>query len=244
MREKTEYNSSGNDTLEVISDAVNFNTWMFETIKPYCSGNILEVGSGIGNISQFFIDDNFDISLSDLSNDYFKLLEDRFGGNKNLKGVFTLDFAEKELESKYPQLIGMFNTVFALNVLEHVPDHEQSIKNCYSLLKPGGNLVILVPAFQSLYNKFDAAMEHQRRYTPKSLKKVMSIPGFKIMHTQFFNVIGIMGWYMSGKLMQKKTIPGGQMRLYDKLVPLWKIADFILGRFWGLSVICVAQKNE
>ncbi len=243
MTKKDVEYKSGTDTLEVISEAGNFNQWMYDTIKPYCSGNILEVGSGIGNISQYFLNDNFEISLSDLSNDYFKILETKFNGFSNLKGLFTLDFAEKELELKYPHLIGQFDTVFALNVLEHVPDHEQSIRNCHKLLKPGGNLVILVPAFQSLYNQFDVALEHQRRYTPKTIKKVMSIPGFSIIHTQFFNVPGILGWYVSGKLMGKDAIPGDQMKLYDQLVPLWKVADWFLRPFFGLSVISVAKKN-
>jgi len=243
MTENNKEYKSGTDTLEVISDAGKFNQWMYDTIKPYCSGNILEVGSGIGNISQYFLNDNFEISLSDLSNDYFKILEQKFSGFSNLKGLFTLDFAEKELELKYPHLIGQFDTVFALNVLEHVPDHEQAVKNCHKLLRPGGNLVILVPAFQSLFNQFDVALEHQRRYTPKTLKKVMDIPGFSIIQTQFFNVPGILGWYVSGKLMGKNLIPGGQMKLYDQLVPLWKVADWFLRPFLGLSVICVAKKN-
>jgi SAM-dependent methyltransferase len=243
MTEKNEEYKSGTDTLEVISDAGKFNQWMYDTIKPHCSGNVLEIGSGIGNISQYFLNDHFDISLSDLSNDYFKILESKFGGYANLKGLFTLDFAEKDLELKYPNLIGQYDTVFALNVLEHVPDHEQSIKNCLKLLKTGGKLVILVPAFQSLFNQFDVALEHQRRYTPKTLKKVMAIPGFSIIHTQYFNVPGILGWYVSGKLMGKKAIPGGQMKLYDQLVPVWKVADWFLNPLLGLSVISVAKKN-
>lgn len=241
--DKIQVKDSGPETLDVISEADNFNRWMYNTIKPHCSGNILEVGSGIGNISQFFLADNQEISLSDLSTDYFRILENKFSNYPNLKGLFTLDFAEKELETKYPQLIGQFDTVFALNVLEHVPDHEQAIRNCYKLLKPGGKLVILVPAFQSLFNQFDVALEHQRRYTPKTLKKVMSIPGFKLVHCQFFNAMGILGWFVSGKVMSKNAIPGGQMRLYDQLVPLWKIVDWILKPFCGLSVICVAQKE-
>jgi len=168
MAGKDDEYKSGTDTLEVISEAGKFNRWMYETIKPYCSGNILEIGSGIGNISQYFLNDNFEISLSDLSADYFRILESKFGSFSNLKGLFTLDFAEKELEQDYPNLIGQFDTVFALNVLEHVPDHEQSIRNCHKLLKPDGNLIILVPAFQSLFNQFDVALEHQRRYTKPS----------------------------------------------------------------------------
>lgn len=243
MTGKNQDDKIGYDTLDVISDAGKFNRWMFNTIKPYCRGNILEIGSGIGNISKYFLDDNFDISLSDLSSEYFRILEEKFKEYRNLKGLFTLDFAETELEKNYPQLIGQFDTVFALNVLEHVPDHEQSIKNCHKLLKPGGNLVILVPAFQSLFNQFDIGLGHQRRYTPKTLKKVMAMPGFSIIHTQFFNVPGILGWYVSGKLMGEKAIPGGQMKLYDQLVPIWKVVDWFLNPLCGLSVICVAKKD-
>jgi SAM-dependent methyltransferase len=235
---------SGPETLDVISGANRFNRWMYQTIRPYCSGSILEIGSGIGNISQFFLGDKMEISLSDLSADYFKMLDTRFSDFTNLKNLFTLDFAEKELEIKYPQLIGQFNTVFALNVLEHVPDHEQAIRNCYKLLKPGGKLVILVPAFQSLFNQFDVGLEHQRRYTKKSLKKVMIIPGFQIVHCRYFNAMGILGWFVSGKLMKKNVIPGGQMKLYDQLVPVWKVVDWFLKPFCGLSVICVVQKEE
>lgn len=234
----------GTETLEVISDAGKFNRWMYETIKPYCKGKVLEVGSGIGNISDFFLNGGFQISLSDLSNDYFKILESKFGTYSNLKELFCLDFAEPKLEEKYPGLIGRFDTVFALNVLEHVPDHEQAIRNCKLLLKPGGNLVILVPAFQSLFNQFDVALEHQRRYTPKTLNRVMCIPGFRLVHTQYFNVIGILGWFVSGKILRKKTIPEGQMKLYDTLVPLWKLVDWVIGRFMGLSVISVVTKDE
>jgi SAM-dependent methyltransferase len=242
MAENEQYNH-GTENLEVISDAEKFNQWMYQTIKPHCFGNVLEIGSGIGNMSKFFLNDHFEISLSDLSNEYFKILEAKFSNYTNLKGLFSLDFAEKELEQKYPHLIGQFDTVFALNVLEHVADHEQAIRNCDLLLKPGGKLVILVPAFQSLFNKFDVALEHQRRYTPKSLKKVMSLTGFSIKHTQYYNVIGILGWFVSGKLMRNNTIPGGQMHFYDQLVPVWKIVDWFLKPLLGLSVICVAQKN-
>lgn len=110
-------------------------------------------------------------------------------------------------------------------------------------MKPGGNLIILVPAFQLLFNQFDVALEHQRRYTRKSLKKVMDIPGFSIIYTQYFNVIGILGWFVSGKLMGKNAIPGGQMKLYNQLVPVWKVVDWFLNPLLGLSVICVAKKN-
>jgi SAM-dependent methyltransferase len=242
MNDKEEYNR-GTETLKVISSADNFNQWMYQTIKPYCKGNILEIGSGIGNISQFLLSDGFDITLSDLSASYFDILNDKFKSFDNLQEVILFDFAEKELKLKYPRMVNKYDSIIALNVLEHIDDHRLAIENGLLLLKPGGNLIILVPAFQSLYNQFDKAVEHHRRYSVKSLQKVMSVSGFEIIQTRYFNAAGILGWYVSGKIFRNNIIPGGQMGFYNKLVPLWKIIDCLFGRFCGLSLICVARRT-
>ena len=242
MQKKTNINN-GNETLKVISDAGKFNRWMYETIKPFCSGRILEVGSGIGNISRFLLSDGYRVTLSDIDNSYIEILSDRFRGMDDLNGVILFDFAEKEIDKKHSGMVGKFDTIVALNVLEHIEDHEQAVDNCRQMLRPGGKLVILVPAFESLYNEFDKAVGHKRRYSLKSLEEVMAVPGFSIIHSRYFNVAGILGWYVSGKMFKKKIIPGGQMSLYNKLVPLWKVTDRLMGRICGLSLICVAEKS-
>ena len=138
----------GTDTLEVISDADNFNQWMYQTIRPYCKGNILEIGSGIGNISQFFVKDGAEITLSDFDSSYFPRLKQKLGEKQNLKGIHQIDFSVKNPEERYPDLVGKFDTVFALNVVEHIEDHQQALINANTFLRSGGNVVILVPAFQ------------------------------------------------------------------------------------------------
>lgn len=233
----------GTDTLEVISEAGHFNRWMYETIKPHCKGEILEIGSGIGNISQFFIHDGATISLSDIENSYFPRLKENFGKYTNLQAMYRLDFSDKKLEENHPELIGKFDTIFALNVVEHIPDHVQAMKNAMKMLKPGGKVVILVPAFQWLYNGFDEQLDHQRRYTPKSLHALLEGAGFKVVHHQFFNFIAILGWFVSGTILRKRIIPGGQMRFYDSMVPVWKIIDFFTRRLAGVSVIQVGLKE-
>jgi 2-polyprenyl-3-methyl-5-hydroxy-6-metoxy-1,4-benzoquinol methylase len=140
-------------------------------------------------------------------------------------------------------MLGKFDTIFALNVVEHIPDHEQALRNAMKMLRPGGKVVILVPAFQFLFNGFDKQLDHQRRYTRKTLKKLIEGSGFKLKSTQYFNFIAILGWYISGNILKKEMIPGGQMKLYDKLVPLWKIIDFFTNRIAGVSVIQVGKKS-
>ena len=232
----------GTDTLTLIAGADKFNRWMYETIKPHCSGKILEIGSGIGNISQFFIKEGAEITLSDIETSYFPLLKEKFGEKKNLKGIRLLDLSDKNLEKNHPELIGSFDTIFALNVVEHIPDHEQAMKNALKILRRGGKVVILVPAFQWLYNGFDKQLDHQRRYTQKSLRKLLESNGFDVKHAQYFNFMGVLGWFFSGNILRKKNIPGGQMKLYNELVPLWKVFDFFTHKIIGLSVIQVGVK--
>ncbi len=243
MTETTGNLQYGTDTLEVISSASNFNRWMYETIRPHCKGDILEIGSGIGNISRYFVENGAQITLSDFDSGYFPHLENEFSTYSNLKGIHEIDFSVKNLEEKHPELTGQFDTVFALNVVEHIEDHFQALKNANKFLRPGGNVVILVPAFQFLYNGFDEQLGHYRRYTDKTLKDLMETSGFRVIHSQYYNFMGMFGWYISGSILKQQMISGGMMQLYNRMVPVWKLVDYFMQRFSGLSVIQAGQKE-
>lgn len=233
-----EIDLEGLETLSVIEKANKFNKWMYETIKPYSKGRILEIGCGIGNISEFFINDNFDIVLSDLRDNYIEIVKNKFTNE-----VIKIDLVDVDFDTKHKDLIGTFDTVFALNVVEHIKDDHKAIENCKKLLKNQGHLIILVPAYQSLFNNFDVELEHYRRYTQKSLKQLIKANQLNIIKTFSFNVIGILGWFVSGSILKKKTIPEGQMGLFNKLVPVFKLADILTLKKIGLSVICISVKK-
>lgn len=237
-----EIDQEGQDTLETIAKADRFNKWMFETILPFCAGSILEVGSGIGNISHFFLESGLRITLSDIRFHYSDALKNKFSRAKTLEEVLLIDLADRDFENAYVKYRETFNTVFALNVVEHIQDDKSAIRNCRFLLKKGGNLIILVPAYQMLYNNFDKELGHFRRYTKNSLKNLFLENEFEIIHSQYFNMIGILGWFVSGKLLGKKSIPKGQMGLYNKLVPIFRIMDKIIFERIGLSAIAVGRK--
>ena len=231
------------ETLSIIKKAENFNRWMYQTIKPYCSGQILEIGSGIGNISQFFLRDGYQITLSDIRNDYCENLRAQFSAFGNLKGIIRLDIVHSDFEKEYQDHFSKYDTIFALNVIEHVQDDNLAISNCNNLLKANGKLIILVPALPQLYNSFDKGLQHYRRYTKKSLNLLIAENNFGIIRSQYFNAVGMLGWYISGKLQKNNSIPKDQMKLYDSLVPVIKIIDRILLNRVGLSVITIAQSN-
>jgi len=233
----------GMETLEVVAEADNFNLWMFNTILPHCTGSILEIGSGIGNISNYFLQNNYTITLSDIRDNYCEVLKQKYSSNPYLKDVINIDIVDPDFDKKHSSLFETFDTIYAMNIVEHVKDDKTAIANCKKLLKKGGKLIILVPAYQKLYNVFDKELEHYRRYTQKSLDKIYTDNDINIIHRQYFNFIGLFGWWFTGSILKKKTIPGGQMKLYNSLVGIFKIIDKVVLNKMGLSVITVGQKS-
>ena len=127
--------------------------------------------------------------------------------------------------------------------MEHIQNASLAIANLKKLLKDDGTLITLVPAYQSLYCNFDNELQHYRRYTKKTLKPVIEKNGFELKKSFYYNSVGTLGWFVSGKILKKKTIPEGQMKFYNALVPVFKSIDTILFRSIGLSVINVSKKT-
>lgn len=234
-----EEDKEGMETLKVIEDARRFNGWMFGTIRPYLRGKVLEIGSGIGNISTEAIEAGFELTLSDIRDSYCAYLRKKFPERL----VLSLDLVHPDFEIIYKEHLQSFDAAFALNVLEHIKEDHLALRNAKKLLKPGGSLVILVPAYQWLYNGFDKELFHFRRYKRESLEAVFRSAGFQFEKSFYFNVAGIPGWWFSGSVMKKKIIPAGQMKLFNSLVPVFKICDTVLGRSIGLSVVGVGRKE-
>jgi SAM-dependent methyltransferase len=235
---------AGLETLELFSDAGRFNKWMFERIEGDCRGSILEIGSGIGNISAFLLERFTDVTLSDIQPEYCRRLKRTFGERRSLQHIFSIDLAAADFEGAYGQLMGRFDTVIALNVVEHIDDHVLAIRNAHRLLKSGGRLIVLVPAYPWLYNPMDKELGHFRRYTKKSLGELLAGEGLRMLRLEFFNAAAIGGWWFSGSVLRMDKIKKGPLRLYNGLVGIMRLADRLTGRKIGLSIIAVASDQE
>lgn len=233
----------GRQTLELFAETDEFNKWLFQALSPYCNNNILEIGSGIGNISSFLIQNFAAVTLSDIRSDYFKTLHQKFDGNDNLAGICLVDLSTSKLEQDYPELLNKFDTIIASNVVEHIENDKLAIENCFKMLKPGGRVVILVPAYNWLYNPFDKELGHFRRYTKSTLSTLIQSGGFRIIGEKYFNALGMLGWWVSGSILRKKTLPANQLSFYNKIVPLARLIDKVLLRRIGLSVIVAGEKK-
>lgn len=233
----------GAATLSVIGQVDHFNLWMYQTIRPYLKGEVLELGSGIGNISKFLIKDNFPITLSDFNLHYCSYLKEQFLSFEKVQDVVTIDLQHPNFEEEYQRYENRFDSIFLLNVIEHLKDDFSAVKNCRFLLKQNGHLVVLAPAYGWLYCRFDKELGHFRRYTKATLSKPFLTHRFRIASRQYFNLLGIAGWLLFGKLLNRKLIGSREMSAYEHLVPLAKWLDRLAVKQIGLSVIIVGVKE-
>jgi SAM-dependent methyltransferase len=233
---------TGYSTLFNISKAGRFNEWMFRSIAPYVKGKTLEIGSGIGTISSIFISHQLPLCLSDYDEEYYRLLLTKFAPEPAIKEIYRIDLADQAFTTTHNGLLGTFDTIFALNVIEHIPNDRLAIENCHKLLAPGGRLILLMPSYPALYNRFDKELGHHRRYTSRSMHQLLS-PLFQVTKIKHFNLAGILGWFLFGTLFHRKMIGKRQMHTFDTWVPLFRLADRLTGNKIGLSVIGIGEKQ-
>jgi 2-polyprenyl-3-methyl-5-hydroxy-6-metoxy-1,4-benzoquinol methylase len=242
MMTESHSDPAGYETLETFSKAASINQWLYDKIKVFTSGQILEIGSGIGNISTHLLRENTTVSLSDLRPEYCALLEEKFRDQEQLQKVYELDLASKDFEIKYAGILRSFDTVLALNVVEHIENDTLAIQNAKSLLRANGKLVVLVPAGQWLFNSLDIELGHFKRYSKIGIRNLMLSAGLKVDYCRYFNAAAILGWWLSGNILHEKVIPPAKLNVYNRLVPVFRIADLFITPFVGVSIISVGVK--
>lgn len=233
----------GMHTLEVIAHADHFNKWVYSIISPYLKGDVLEIGSGIGNISSLVISNGFTVMLSDYNSSYVELLQKRFSGNKNVKTILSIDLLHPGFENFYSHLKEQSDSIILSNVIEHIADDATALKNCRFLLRPGGHLVVIAPAYQWLYCRLDKQLGHFRRYSLRQMEDLVRGQHFDIAMKRHFNFAGIAGWLVSGKIFRSKMLQEGEMNLFNKIVPVVKWIDQLFLKKAGLSVIVTGIKK-
>lgn len=178
-----------------------YNRWIWHTVQPFCGRRVLDVGCGIGNITQYMLARELVIGL-DVLPEFVAEIKARFNCAKNFD-AFCYDICDPfvlEL-SRFE-----FDTITCLNVLEHIEDDRLALWHMNSLLVPNGRLILLVPAHRWLYGTMDATDHHFRRYTKQELVMKMIDARFMVLENFYFNSIGILGWFLNGRVLKRKFV--------------------------------------
>lgn len=226
---------SGTETLESMSLAVWYNNWTVNKFKEFLYGDILEAGCGVGNFTKdlteygrvFAVDINKN-HIMEISKDVRNIAEVGFGDIE--KGQYFFNNNQK------------FDTVICLNVLEHIKDDKKALKNLYNLLKKGGFLILLVPAYDFLFGEIDKSIGHYRRYNRKDLNNLIMNVGFKIIKKRVLNMLGAIGWWFSSKFLGNSSVDESKIKLFNLIAPLVLPVEDLIEPPFGTSILIIAQK--
>lgn len=233
----------GVETLEAFEEAKRYNRWIYERVANHISGRVLEVGSGIGNIVGELVaaKDVTSIVATDICSDSLATLRDRFGWDTRV----STELWNAEDPPTESLLAEKFDTIISSNVIEHICDHERALKNIRKLLKPGGKLIILVPAHPALYSGLDEDLGHFRRYSQAELLRVHEAAGFQVNQIFEHNFLGAAGWWWTGKVRKRRTLSSRDTKRFDKLVPVLRHIDPYIAKFTGgVSLISISSLNN
>lgn len=225
------------ETLQIMARTESYHRWIIDLIRPFFGERILEVGCGIGNVTKFLEHLPYVHSI-DVSENSIETVQNLLGCRENFC-IEKMDIFEPRFEAL--QNPG-FDTIICLSVLEHIEDDREALKRFYHVMKPGGRLLLFVPALRFLYGSIDRELGHFRRYEKTEISGKITESGFTPERVRFFNFPGILGWIISGKILQRKILPSAQIALFDRLVPLIKRIEKVITPPIGTCLLCVARK--
>ena len=228
----------GHKTLRRISGMQRTTRWMYEVLRPHIGQRVIEAGSGSGNLTRHLLDRERLLCL-DSDPAHVRTLQERYRNRENLS-VQQCDISDSQLLGFAPE---GWDTIVCLNVLEHVRDDDRTLRNFYKVLRPGGRLVLLVPAIPYLYSSLDEALDHYRRYTRAQLVERVGQAGFRVVESRYLNIFGIPGWFLSGKILKRRILPSTLLGVFNALVPAFRLIERLTGPPLGLSVIAIGEKQ-
>jgi SAM-dependent methyltransferase len=223
-----------------IATAHKYTRWMVSPFEPYLCGDIVEVGIGHGSYFEILGPYGSYMGI-DIDERSVAAARQRYpAGRFAHADILQPDFLDGILPAKADGIV-------SVNVLEHIEDDATAVRNLVNALKPGGVLMINVPALMSLYNDLDRLAGHYRRYSRADLQRLLAGLPVKIERISYFNPIGGLGWWVN-KFRRHESLNSdavnGQIVLFEKFIlPISRLLDPVTRGFFGQSVIAIARRT-
>jgi 2-polyprenyl-3-methyl-5-hydroxy-6-metoxy-1,4-benzoquinol methylase len=222
------------DALEELVSASNYRNWLCSLGVSHFGEDVLEIGSGLGDYADDWARMGVRITASEADPGRLAALRLRFANNDRVN-VRKLAVPITETAEH--------STVVAYNVLEHIEDDVAALRSFAGLLRPGGAVVLIVPAFEFAMSEFDRAIGHHRRYRSAELSRRLREAGMTVERCHYINGPGLLAWYVTCRLLKRRPKDGLLLRAYDKLyVPMERLIESKVTMPFGQSLFAVARK--
>lgn len=223
-----------------------YSRWMYHTYQEYINDGdrIFDVGAGMGRMVKFYINRAAQITATDIFQMQVDYMNERFRRYANFNAVLW-DIMKDEV-GDYK---GKYDTVICINVLEHLKDDNLAIQKMKELLKPGGKLIIMVPALQKLYCSLDENVGHYRRYDKGDLQRLAKDNHLTIKKNIYFNQLGILPYWWKGKRKAKtkesfsSSLNENNSKIYNFASMLLEPVEKIILPRKGLSELIILRKE-
>jgi glycosyltransferase involved in cell wall biosynthesis len=213
----------GSRILARLSRAPKFNAWIGDIIRPFCGRRVLEIGAGIGDLTLQLVP-----RRTFVATDVNPLHLTTLAWLRTDRPYLSVAYCDVGDRASFPACEGGFDTVVCVNVIAYIADDVQALANIRSVLADGGRAILLVPQGPGLSGTLDEVLGHRRRYTRETLTAAAEAAGLEIEQILPFNRAGTLAWYINGRLLKRREFGLLQVKLLNRLTPLFRLLDGVL----------------
>lgn len=218
-----------------LAEARNYREAIARLFSVYLSGDILEIGAGIGQM------------LADISRICHPRSISAVEPNPNFASNLQTNLPDARVwqgtESHLPSSES-FDAILSVNVLEHIEKDTDELSRWRDRLAPRrGHLCLLVPARPELYSLMDLDFGHFRRYTKDDLTEKLAAAGFTDLKVNYFNFVGYFAWLLNFKILNTRHFNPAAVRMFDRFIfsPCYKLETSVGWCPFGQSLVAVAK---
>ena len=163
------------------------------------NGSILDIGCGSCVVTRFLLERGFTVTAADTSSEMVDMAREFLAES----GHAEMPIHHTDIAGCVEKFGATFDQLVCLDVIEHIADDGAAVGDLFQLLKPGGRLVLSVPAMPSLYGPKDEQVGHYRRYTKDMLRTLFADHGFKLRSLRYWNALGVPITWVSLKVLRR-----------------------------------------
>ena len=219
--------------LEYFDEAYNFRKYQIQLVKKYLQKNLAEVGPGQGGLVEYYKKFVKTIYLIETDRNLHKLLKKKFK-NKKIKVK----------NSKMSSVNNKFETIIYFDVLEHIKNDLNEVREAKKKLHKKGYLIFSVPAHQYFYNNFDKSVGHVKRYNKSDFKIIESKTGLKIEKLIYYDSIGFLFLILNKIFSLSQKNLNYKIKFWNSMIPISKIIDFVTFNNFGKSLLCIFRNDK